>query len=128
MLPPKSGPPGGGRDGADCGALHQPTRVRVRSFANRCHHAIHDRIVLARISNIRYQPADRPVFDMLWVQRAQADALVIGVSNSRDLYLTAIALEFSGRLALATGERDRARQHIERALKTVAAIDVRLAA
>ena len=60
--------------------------------------------------------------------RSYAEALVSSVTNSRDLYLTAIALEFSARLALATGERERARHQVERALEAVAAIDVRLAA
>jgi DNA-binding winged helix-turn-helix (wHTH) protein len=60
--------------------------------------------------------------------RVQSDAFVAASSNGRDRYLAALACEFAARLSLATGERDRARQLILRALKTVAAVDVPLAA
>jgi DNA-binding winged helix-turn-helix (wHTH) protein/tetratricopeptide (TPR) repeat protein len=60
--------------------------------------------------------------------RVQSDAFVAVSSTSRDRYLAAIAYEFAARLFFATGERDRARQMIVRAVKTVAAVDVPLAA
>jgi ATP/maltotriose-dependent transcriptional regulator MalT len=60
--------------------------------------------------------------------RVQSDAFVAASSNGRDRYLAALACEFAARLSLATGEQDRARQLILRALKTVAAVDIPLAA
>jgi DNA-binding winged helix-turn-helix (wHTH) protein/tetratricopeptide (TPR) repeat protein len=70
----------------------------------------------------------RLALDDLKTARAEADAFTASAGSSRDLYLAAIAWEFSARVALAAGEHPLAQQHILLALETVGKVELRLAA